>query len=270
MIKKRIKNFDIHKICNSGQCFRLIPIGGNRYSLIAFGEYLEVEQEGGEVSFSCTEQEFEDRWSAYFDPDTDYGAIELSVDASDAYLTEAVRCGSGMRILRQDLWEVIVSFIISQQNNIPRIRKCVDALCRNFGGRRVNFRGDEYHTFPAAEELARHPLEDFSVCSLGYRAKYIWKTAQMVSGGEVSLSEIGKMDYETARAELMKLCGVGIKVAECICLFALHHVDAFPIDTHIQDMLANHYPEGFPFERYRGYAGILQQYGFYYELWGKR
>ena len=269
MIKKKIRNFDIHKICNSGQCFRINPIGGNKYSLTAFGEYLEIGQEGDEVSFSCTEQEFHARWRTYFDLDTDYAAIERAVDAADSYLTSAVQCGSGMRILRQDLWEVIVSFIISQQNNIPRIRKCVDSLCRNFGERRVNWRGGEYYTFPSAEELAAHTLADFSVCSLGYRAKYIWKTAGMVSSGEVSLAEIEKMDYEAAKEELMKLCGVGIKVAECICLFALHHVDAFPIDTHIKDMLANHYPEGFPFERYRGYAGILQQYGFYYELWGR-
>lgn len=269
MIKKRIRNFDIHKICNSGQCFRMNLLGENTYGLVAFGEYLEIGQTGDEISFTCTESAFENRWSVYFDMDTDYGAIEKTVDEADAYLTAAVRCGSGLRILRQDLWEVIVSFIISQQNNIPRIKKCVGSLCRNFGERRENFRGEEYYTFPTAEALAGHKLEDFAVCSLGYRAKYIWKTAGMIAGGEVSLDEIEKMDYEAAREELMKLCGVGIKVAECICLFALHHVDAFPVDTHIKDMLENHYPEGFPFERYRGVAGILQQYGFYYELWGK-
>lgn len=268
MIEKKIRNFDIHKICNSGQCFRIDRIGEDTYGLVAFGEYLEIGQEGDRLSFSCTEAAFENRWSSYFDLDTDYGDIEGRVDKTDAYLTAAVRCGSGMRILRQDLWEVIVSFIISQQNNIPRIRKCVEALCRNFGEKKENFRGEEYYTFPTAEVLAGHKLEDFSVCSLGYRAKYIWKTAEMVADGEVALDEIEKMDYASARAELMKLCGVGIKVAECICLFALHHVDAFPIDTHIKSMLERHYPEGFPFERYRGIAGILQQYGFYYELWG--
>lgn len=268
MIKRRIQYFDIHKICNSGQCFRMNPVGENRYGLIASGEYLEIVQEGNEISFSCTESEFENRWRSYFDLDTDYGAIEKAVDKTDAYLTAAVRCGSGMRILRQDLWEVIVSFIISQQNNIPRIKKCVESLCRNFGEKRENFQGEEYDTFPSADVLAGHELADFSVCSLGYRAKYIWKTARMIADGEVSLTEIEKMDYEAAKAELMKLCGVGIKVAECICLFALHHVDAFPIDTHIKDMLEKHYPKGFPFERYRGIAGILQQYGFYYELWG--
>lgn len=270
MIKKNIEYFAIHKICNSGQCFRMNPVGDGRYGVVAFGEYLEIGQEGDEVSFFCSEEAFEKRWREYFDLDTDYGEIERRVDQTDAYLTEAVRCGSGMRILRQELWEVIVSFIISQQNNIPRIKKCVEALCQSFGEKRENFRGEEYYTFPEAAALAGRKLEDFSVCSLGYRAKYIRKTAEMIADGTVSLDRIRKMDHEEARTELMRLCGVGIKVAECICLFALHHVDAFPIDTHIRDMLEHHYPAGFPFERYQGIAGILQQYGFYYELWGSK
>lgn len=269
MIKKNIEYFDIHKICNSGQCFRMNPVGEGRYGVVAFGEYLEIGQEGNAVTFSCSGEEFAERWRDYFDLDTDYGEIERRVDKKDAYLTAAVQCGSGMRILQQELWEVIVSFIISQQNNIPRIKKCVESLCRNFGEKRENFRGEAYYTFPEAEVLAGHALEDFSVCSLGYRAKYIRKTAQMVADGTVSLERIRELEYEEARTELMRLCGVGIKVAECICLFALHHVDAFPIDTHIKDMLEHHYPKGFPFERYQGIAGILQQYGFYYELWGK-
>lgn len=266
MIRKKIRDFDIHKICNSGQCFRMHPVDGNRYRLVAYGEYLEITQEGNNVSFSCTEEEFASRWREYFDLDTDYGAIVESVDEADAYLNAAVQCGAGMRILRQELWEVIISFIISQQNNIPRIRKCVEALCLHFGEKRTTPEGIEYHTFPTPEALAGCSQEELGSCGLGYRAKYIRNTACMIADGRVSLEMIGQMDYEAARAELMKLCGVGIKVAECICLFALHHVDAFPVDTHIKDMLENHYPDGFPFDRYQGFAGILQQYAFYYEL----
>ena len=268
MIKRKIPAFDLHKICNSGQCFRMKPLGENRYGLTAFGEYLEMEQEGEVISFSFFGEEFSRRWEDYFDLYTDYEKMVHAVDQEDIYLTAAVRCGQGMRILRQELWEVIVSFIISQQNNIPRIRKCVESLCIQFGEEKEDFRGEKYYVFPTADVLARKNLEDFAICSLGYRAKYIWNTAKMVADGTVSLSELAGMEYEAARTELMKLSGVGIKVAECICLFALHHVDAFPIDTHIRDMLTIHYPEGFPFERYQGYAGVLQQYAFYYELCG--
>lgn len=146
----------------------------------------------------------------------------------------------------------------------------METLCRSYGEQRVNLRGETYYTFPGPERLAIVSEEELRGCNLGYRAKYISKSAEMVVSGVVDLKEIAGMEYSAAKAELMKLCGVGIKVAECICLFALHHIEAFPVDTHIQDMLRENYPDGFPFERYRGFAGVMQQYAFYYELWGEK
>ncbi len=267
MVTRQIKDFDIRQICESGQCFRMLPVSERIFSVTAFGRYLEVEQEGSSVAFSCTEEEFEAVWREYFDLDADYAGMKKAIDPEDFYLQEAARTGGGIRILRQELWETIVTFIISQQNNIPRIRKCVEALCRRYGEAKENFRGECYYSFPDAKRLSGVSEEEFRALGLGYRAPYIVKTAGMVREGNPDLSALPCMDYEAAQAELLKLGGVGKKVADCICLFALHHIEAFPVDTHIQDMLKR-YPQGFPFERYQGFAGVLQQYAFYYELHG--
>lgn len=266
-VKKQVEDFDLGQICRSGQCFRMEPLSEDTYAVTAYGKYLEVKQRGMEVCFSCTEEEFEEIWRDYFDLNTDYGSIKRSIDPEDAYLQAAARLGGGIRILRQELWEMIVTFIISQRNNIPRIRKCVAALCREFGEKGVDFRGKAYDMFPTSLVLAQASEETLRGCGLGYRAPYIQKTARMVRDGQVNLDDLFSMDYAGAKVQLLKLCGVGEKVADCISLFALHNIEAFPVDTHIQDTLKR-YPDGFPFERYAGFAGILQQYAFYYELFG--
>ena len=171
-----------------------------------------------------------------------------------------------MRILRQDVWETVICFIISQQNNIPRITKCVENLCALFGEPKVNAHGETYYAFPTAERLAQCTPDDLAPVKLGYRAKYICATARQIATGAVELDRIRRMKYADAKAELLRLTGVGVKVAECICLFGLHHIDAFPVDTHIRQMLDTHYPKGFPLSRYKGFAGVMQQYAFYYEL----
>lgn len=268
MHKILIDNIDINKISRSGQCFRMEQIADKpgTYSLIAFGEYIEVIEIKDGIVLSCSEEEWENRWKDYFDCGTDYGKIYKMVDTSDHYMLSAVTYGKGIRILRQELFEIIITFIISQQNNISRIRKCVDTICSRFGEERYNFRGDKYFAFPTPQRLAESTVEELRTCNLGYRSRYIKESARMIVNGEVDIEALIHMDYESAGKELLKLCGVGIKVAECICLFALHHVDAFPIDTHIQAVLRQYYPQGFPFDKYKGYAGILQQYAFYFDL----
>lgn len=171
--------------------------------------------------------------------------------------------GFGIRILRQDLWEMIVSFLISQQNNIVRIRRCIDNISRRYGRK---LQPEELYAFPTPEELAEATEEELRECNLGYRAKYVLRAARDVVSGTVSLEKIAGMDYPEAREELLKLYGVGEKVADCICLFALHQLQAFPVDTHIRQALDQHYKKGFPKRRYRGMEGIMQQYIFYFEL----
>ena len=229
-------------------------------------KYLEIEQHGGEYLFYCSEEEYEDFWKTYFDLDEDYEFYISKINPNDTYLKEAARFGRGIRILRQDLWEMIVSFLISQQNNIVRIRRCIHNICECYGESKVNFQGETYYTFPKPEKLAFLPEDGLKECNLGYRSKYVVRTARSIAGGETDLEMIRRMSYKKAKAELLRLFGVGEKVADCICLFGLHHLRAFPIDTHIMQALDAHYKRGFPKRRYQGYEGVMQQYIFYWEL----
>lgn len=269
MIQINQNYFSLKQICDSGQCFRMSEIGEDRYRIVAFGRYLEVEQRENRISFFCDESEFRDIWESYFDLDTDYERILCGIDPEDAYLKDAAQYGSGIRILHQDLWEMMISFIISQQNNIKRIRKCIQTICERFGEKKTNSQGEIYYDFPTPMALAGASEEELRECNLGYRSRYIKKTAeQVVERG--TLEELKKMSYGEAREQLMEFCGIGEKVSDCICLFALHKKEAFPVDTHIRQVLQLYYPNGFPFERYTDRAGILQQYIFYYDLTNKR
>ncbi len=146
---------------------------------------------------------------------------------------------------------MIVSFLISQQNNITRIRKCIQNICEKYGEKRFNFREEAYYTFPTAETLAKLKDDELKACNLGYRSKYVVRTAKSIVAGEIDLEKVGEMSYRKAKNELLKLFGVGEKVADCICLFALHHLQSFPIDTHIRQVLDEHYKRGFPNRRYK-------------------
>lgn len=164
---------------------------------------------------------------------------------------------------------MIITFLISQQNNITRIRGCIDRLCKRYGEKKVSLDGMEYWSFPTPQQLGTATEEELRALGMGYRARYLVETTQSILKGEISLEKLYNMRYyRRAKQELMKLSGVGEKVADCICLFALHHMDAFPIDTHIRQVLEEHYKRGFPNRRYHGLRGIMQQYIFYYELTG--
>lgn len=265
---KEIPYFDIAQICDSGQCFRMEQIREHVYRIIAGDRYLEIRQQGQNCTFFCSEEEFHEYWEDYFDLRTDYGAYIESINPRDLYLTHAAQLGSGIRILNQDLWEMIVSFLISQQNNIVRIRRCIKNICEKYGEKKQTPDGDVYYAFPRPEVLAELDEDALKACNLGYRSKYVVRTARSVAAGEMDLGQIQKMSYKKAKQELLKLYGVGEKVADCICLFALHKLEAFPVDTHIRQALDKHYRRGFPMRRYKGYQGVLQQYIFYYELKG--
>jgi len=269
MVVKTIHNFNLDQICRSGQCFRINKREDGRYAVIAGEHYLEVWQEEERCYFGCEAAEFEAFWKHYFDLEQDYEDYIRQIPAEDAYLKTAADFGCGIRILRQDLWEMIVSFLISQQNNIARIRRCIENICEAYGKQQKNRRGEIYYAFPEPEVLAELDEEDLKACNLGYRSKYVVRTAKSVAGHDADLEKISKMPYQRAREELLKLYGVGEKVADCICLFALHNLQAFPIDTHIRQAMEKHYKQGFPIYRYEGFQGIMQQYIFYYELYAK-
>ena len=268
----------------SGQCFRMRQLQEQEYEIIAGTRYLRATQQGDLLTLHCGDKEL-DFWMSYFDLNTDYGAYIKKLNPNDTYLMAAVRCAEGVRILRQDLWEMIVTFLVSQQNNIKRIRRCINLLCENYGefialdddiemsGGFIPCesgfpRGKGYYTFPRPEAFADLPENALMECNLGYRSKYVIRSARQIIEGEVSLEEIARLPYLKAKEELLKLFGVGQKVADCICLFGRHDLDAFPIDTHIRQALDQHYKRGFPNRRYKGFRGVVQQYIFYYELMG--
>ncbi len=258
--------FSLAQIAASGQCFRMDRLKDGSYSVAAADKYIRIFQDGSRICFDCTEAEFEACWRHYFDLDTDYGKYISAVDEKDEYLCAAVNFGSGIRILNQDLWEMIVSFIISQQNNITRIKKCIFNICKAYGEIKKAPDGTEYYSFQTPGALA-HLVEDaLMICNLGYRSKYVVRTAREIDSGKFSLEALRECSYEEARLRLLELYGVGKKVADCICLFALHKIEAFPIDTHIRQVLEKYYADGFPFKRYEGFAGVIQQYIFFYDL----
>lgn len=266
MVIRTADHFDLKQICDSGQCFRMRQMEDGRYEVIARDRYLTISQEGDVVSFSCEQDAFEEFWTDYFDLDRDYGAFVSEINPNDRYLLRAVESAGGVRILKQDLWEMIVTFLISQQNNIKRIHHCIDLICEKYGKMCTADDDTKYYAFPDPEAFA--DLEDNALmaCNLGYRSKYVVRTAKAVVAGDIDLAQIQAMPYKKAKEELLKCYGVGEKVADCICLFALHHLDAFPVDTHIRQALDEHYRRGFPNRRYQGFRGVMQQYIFYYEL----
>lgn len=261
MVEKRISNFSLKEILNSGQCFRMREVEEGSFDIISKDRRLLAKQEKETVSFYCEKEDFESFWKDYFDLDTDYGAYIEKADEKDSYLQDAIFMASGVRILRQDLWEMIVSFLISQQNNIVRIRKCIQNLCEKYGEKK-----EGYYAFPTPKALADLDEDALKECNLGYRSKYVVRSAKMIVDGEIDLEKIKALPYEEAKEELLKLFGVGVKVADCVCLFGLHHLEAFPIDTHIKQALDAHYKKGFPLKKYKGFEGVMQQYIFYYEL----
>ncbi len=254
MLIKHVSDFNIEQIADSGQCFRMDKIENGRWRVRAFNRELEITQRLEEVRFDCSQDEFDAVWFDYFDMSRDYSAIKSSVLAlGDEYLSAAVQFGYGLRILRQDLWETIISFIISQRNNIPKIKNTVSKLCRGTVA------------FPSAMELIEFSDEELKTCGLGYRAKYIKDIAQNVCNSKFDLEKLKNLDYTQAIDYLKTQNGVGDKVANCVALFGLHKTEAFPIDVWIRRIIDTYYNGHFDISRFTGYAGIVQQYMFYYE-----
>lgn len=281
MIQKTLTSFDLKQIADSGQCFRMLPAEeANTYTVISGPHFLKAAQDGQTVTFFCEPEELP-FWERYFDLDTDYDAFRKAINPRDAYLKQASDFGQGVRILRQDLWEMIITFIISQQQTIPSIRRRVEDLSHAYGSR-LPVPGT-FYSFPSPEQLSAASLEDLLAMKLGYRAKYIKRACEDACSGRLDLSYLGSLSYEDAMDYLTGFYGIGEKVANCICLFGLHHIDAFPVDTWIRKILMNRYapksrlPKDLPqsrvcealiqkhFSRYRGFAGVMQQYIFYYE-----
>lgn len=256
-----VQNTDLilSQTIDCGQCFRWKEISDNTFYGIAKNKELTVIQEDNAIILkNTTIKEFDSIWRDYFDLDTDYKKIK-TILSKDETLWKAIKYAGGIHLLKQDKWETICTFIISQNNNIPRIKGIVERLCECFGEKI----SDTAYSFPTAEVIAKLTVEDLAPLRAGFRAKYILDAAKKVSSGEIDLSKIEKMSLEEADKLLRTICGVGPKVSACILLFGFHKIDAFPIDVWINRALDYYYNDGFP-ERFKKYGGIAQQYIFHY------
>ena len=263
----RPENFDIEQIFNCGQCFRFnrVENAPDEFCGVAMGKYIRVSQDSDTVTFhNVTEEEFHDIWHNYFDLNTDYNRISQSF-SDDETLTKAAAFASGIRILRQDKWETLCSFIISQNNNIPRIKGIIDNLSAKYGKHKGFFDGKERFAFPTAEALFNAGVDELFAMKTGFRAKYIYDAAQRVSEGKINLDTIDKLKLDEAVSTLTEIKGVGPKVALCTLLFGFARHNAFPIDVWVKRILEKYYSQNIPSHFKEANAGIAQQYLFYYE-----
>lgn len=295
MVVRIEDDIDLAKIDASGQCFRWRHPAEKRWIIPAFGKVLQVEELGNnEFWFECTAEEFENVWKDYLDLQTSYRDIRASIPDSDLYMKKAGDLGAGIRILRQDPWETLGTFIMSQRKNIPAIRQCVERLCSCAGDNLGTYQGEKISSFPSPDAIlgircrkispeqgrCSYQERGIPLCGLGYRMPYVMAAAEWAAaitaepggarkplpsadaGAKLSAAAAALSDEQLLQ-ELMKIKGVGIKVASCTALFGFHRTNAFPVDVWMKRVLSQHYPAGFNLSAYAPYAGIMQQYLFF-------
>lgn len=255
-------DFDLEKIADSGQAFRIVRVG-NCWRFVAGARVLHIRQlSAHQCEADAESSEWEKFWKDYFDLGRSYAAVRAAIPQQDHYLRHAAEVGQGIRILRQDPWEMLITFIISQRKSIPAIRSCVEALCRSFGKLLLEEQGEPLYAFPTPESLLAAAPEQLADCALGYRLPYVRAAAEAVATGKLDLKGLAALPDRELLDKLMEQYGVGIKVANCVALFAYGRTECAPVDVWIQRVIDEHYGGVNPFPRY-GDAGILQQYMFY-------
>ena len=273
------ESFELKDIFECGQCFRWNKNKDGSYTGVIKDGVLNVKKEGNEVIFTgVLNGNIEQIVNKYFDLQTNYNEIKAQLSNIDKYLKTSIKYGSGIRILNQDLWETIISFIISANNNIPRIKGIVEKISEKFGTK-IQWNNKIYYTFPTPEQLKNATPEDFRKLGAGFRDIRIYETTQKVLNKEVDFEKIAQMDTITAREELLNLSGVGPKVADCILLFSsLKRFDVFPIDVWVRRVMNELYiknkDEGkvskkeiveLAQKKFGNLEGIAQQYLFYWK-----
>jgi len=231
-----VKDFHLDHTFDNGQCFRWNKEADGSYTGVAFGKAANINYiDGSLILDNISLEDFNRDWKDYLDLDRDYGAIKRMLSEKDSAMHKAISYGYGMRILQQEKWETLISFILSQNNNIVRIKKCVEGLCTAHGRPLGIYKGIMFYAFPTAAALAQLSPEDLDICRLGYRAKYIVETAKQVLTDEGKILEsLGRASKEEAYEYLLGLCGVGPKVANCIMLFSMGKQESFPLDVWIK------------------------------------
>lgn len=274
IILKETKDFDPVHIFECGQCFRWIKEDDGSYTGVAKGKVINVKKDGENIVIDNTnKEEFENIWYDYFDLGRDYTSLKKELAQHDENLKKAVDFGWGIRILQQDSWEMLISFIISSNNRIPMIQRAIDNISEKYGKEICEYRGRKYFAFPSPEELSKASIEELRECKTGFRDKYIYHTNKMVIEENLNMEDFIEMDSEVCHKELMKFKGVGAKVADCIALFGMRKYDSFPVDVWVKRVMQEFYgAEDMSLPKMRKYgmelfgekAGFAQQYLFYY------
>jgi len=270
-----IEDFHLDHTFDNGQCFRWNREDDGSYTGVAFSRAVNIDyKEKTLILDNVSPEDYRTIWKDYLDLDRDYGAIKRMLSEKDPVMKRAVSCGGGMRILRQEKWETLISFILSQNNNISRIKKCVESLCAAHGRPIGTYKGKMRYAFPTPEVLSCLSPEDLGLCRLGYRAKYVIETAkQIASDGGKTLESMDEATAEEAFEYLLSLSGVGPKVAHCVMLFSMGKYESFPLDVWIKRVMNQVYriEEGnqkkmseYAARHFGEYGGIAQQYLFYH------
>lgn len=292
-ILEEVKNFDIKQILECGQCFRWDKISDTEYIVVAFGRVIEISQKGNEVTIHNTnEEDFNNIWLHYFDLETNYDEIKDNL-SKDEILRKSIEYGYGIRILNQDPFEMLISFIISARNSIPSIKKTVKRICEKWGDK-ITYKDNEYYTFPKPEQIASASLEEIQETGASFRSKYIVDTVKKVNEAletkkdyeankdkyderpevlDYDLEYIKDLNDNECHIALQKFMGVGAKVADCIMLFSMKKKSAFPVDVWVKRAMIHFYvaPDVslnkmrvFARDKFGKYSGMAQQYLFYY------
>ena len=283
-VLKNPDSFNLEHIFECGQCFRWNKQGDNTYLGVAEKYVIRLEKKNKDIIFKGNKtknskfKNLEEFVEYYFDLNTDYSKYKEKLSKVDNYLDESIKFGEGIRILKQDVWECIISFIISANNNIPRKKKIIERIALNYG-EEIKFEGNTYYTFPTPEELSKASVEDLRNLGTGFRDKRIYNTTQIILSNEKYIENLKQMKTtKQMKEELLKLDGVGPKVADCILLFSLQRFDAFPIDVWVRRVMNDLYIHNedenkvnkkmiqkLAEEKFLGIPGIAQQYLFYWK-----
>ena len=276
----KMNTFCLQHIFECGQCFRWNKEEDGSYTGVFQNNVLNVKEEKNTIIFQgICKQDIEKVVVEYFDLQRDYEEIQKILNKVDEPLKQSISYGRGIRLLNQDLWETIISFIISANNNIPRIKGIIERVSKQYGNK-IEWREKEYYTFPSIEQLAKANIGELRALGLGFRDKYIYETTQMILKQEVDIEKL-QLEQETQKVKetLLRLSGVGPKVADCIMLFStLKRLDVFPIDVWVRRVMNDlyiHHPqeekvnkkeiEKLAKQKYGKLAGIAQQYLFYWK-----
>ncbi|MBO7209153.1 MAG: DNA glycosylase [Clostridia bacterium] len=262
MLITDLSDFNLIHIFECGQCFRWSKDEKGVYKAVVGDYIMTAKDTKNGVEIICDDDSF---ITEYFDLERDYGKVK-SLFSNDEILNVATKHGYGIRLLKQQPFETVISFIISANNNIPRIKKIIESLCENFGEKII----DGSYKFPTPEVLSKLTVEDLSVIRSGFRAKYIIDASKKIASGEIDLEKIYSMDSTDGREYLKQIKGIGDKVADCILLFAYQKFDVFPKDVWIKKILHNLYNvdakdfDLFIKDKFGKFGGFAQQYLFYY------